>query len=294
MKKRYFIYALVAVVAVVGLMVFSGSFYTVNEGEYGVVRRFSKVVGVQSEAGLYVKMPFVDSVSTLPEKKQLYDMQPSDVLTSDKKAMIVDNYVLWRITDPLAFIQTVTFVSEMEGRIDAAVYNSIKNTMGTMEQTQIISDGSEDGSRLALNQVITDQVNGQLQSYGVEVLSVEIKRFDLPTDNEQAVFSRMVSEREQIAASYRADGNYEAAKIRNEADKQVSIIQSEAKAKAAQLEGEGEAEYMRILAEAYAGPDRAAFYEFMRSLDAARTSMSGEKTLILPADSPIARVFLEK
>lgn len=292
MKKRYFVYALVLIVAVVGLMIFYGSFYVVNEGEYGVVRRFAKVVDVQSEAGLYVKMPFIDSVSTLPEKKQLYDMQPSDVLTSDKKAMIVDNYVIWRITDPLTFIQTVSFVFEMEGRIDAAVYNSIKNTMGTMEQTAIISDSADNGSRLALNQVITEQVNEQLKSYGVEVLSVEIKRFDLPSDNEQAVFSRMISEREQMAASYRAEGNYEAAKIRNEVDKQVSIIQSEAEAKAAQLEGEGEAEYMRILSEAYAGDDRASFFEFMRSLEAARAAMSGEKTLILPADSPIAKIFL--
>jgi len=283
------------ILAALALVAATGCFYTVREGEIGVVRRFTKVVSTTVETGLHIKAPFVDSVDKLPAWQQVYDMNSSDVLTSDKKAMIVDNYVLWRIVDPRTFIQTVGQVSYMQGRIDAEVYNAIKNIMGTMAQSSIIGEKlSGESSRSNLNDMITKQVNEKLAAYGVEIIGVEIKKFDLPDKNEQAVYLRMISERDQNAAEFRAEGELEATKLRNDADKEIVVTIAEAKARAEELRGQGESEYMRILSEAYSGADRASFYEFLRTLEAAKKAFSGgNNTIILPADSILGKALTE-
>ena len=292
-KKPVRLITALAVIAILAV-IFSSAGFVVSEGKFACVKRFSRVVSVKDQAGLYFRLPFVDSVQYLEKKKMMYDMNASDVLTSDKKAMIVDNYILWRITDPLAFIRTVNSIPEVETRIDAAVYSSVKNLMGTLEQSRIISQETGDegsGGRSDINQAITLQVAENLKDYGIEIISVEIKRLDLPADNAQAIYSRMISERVQMAASFRAEGSFEAAKIKNEADKSVGILVAEAQAAAERLRGEGESEYMRILSETYQDPARSEFYEFMRMLDGTRNSLTGEKTLILSADSPLAAVL---
>ncbi len=222
----------------------------------------------------------------------MYDVPSSELLTSDAKSLVVDNYVIWVIEDPTLFTQRVGTVNEMEKRLDATIYSVVKNTMGTKLQTEIISAG--EGNRNEVNKQITEQVNSNLSSeYGVSVLSVEIKKLDLPTDNESAVYARMISDREQIAAALKAEGELEASKIRNETDKQAAIIVSEAKAESDKISGEAEAEYMRIMAAAYNSTEKQEFYEFLRSLDAARISMSdGKKVLILPASSVIGKIFI--
>lgn len=293
MKRKKIIYtAVFALIIIIAAIVLFSSMYTVREDEFGIVKMFGKITTVRDEAGLYLKVPFVEEVSSLPKNKLMYDVPSSELLTSDAKSLVVDNYVIWVIEDPTLFTQRVGTVNEMEKRLDATIYSVVKNTMGTKLQTEIISAG--EGNRNEVNKQITEQVNSNLSSeYGVSVLSVEIKKLDLPTDNESAVYARMISDREQIAAALKAEGELEASKIRNETDKQAAIIVSAAKAESDKISGEAEAEYMRIMAAAYNSTEKQEFYEFLRSLDAARISMSdGKKVLILPASSVIGKIFI--
>jgi membrane protease subunit HflC len=263
--------------------------YIVRENEYAYVTRFSKFVKIQDTAGLHFKLPLLDKIEKIPQYRMMYDIPPSEVLTGDKKTLVVDNFTVWQIDDPYTFMRTVSRISEMENRIDAIVYNAVKNTLGTMDQTAIIN--SDNSSIDDVNNKITELVNAQLKNYGVSTVAVEIKRFDLPEDNESAVYNRMISERTQMAESFRAEGNLEASKIVNETDKEVAILLSKASATAEELKGQGESEYMKIIAEAYSTEDRMNYYEFIRSLEALKVTMKGEKTLILPADSFIVRVL---
>ena len=243
---------------------------------------------VQDEPGLSVKIPFLQTVSTLPKTEMLYDLAVSDVLTSDKKSMVADSFVLWRISDPLKFIQTLSgSISNAEYRIDTVVYNSLKTVISSMKQEDVIS--GRDGELAAS---IMENVGTTFDKYGITVLAIETKRIDLPDENKAAVYERMISERGNIAASFVAEGEAEAKRIRNDADKSVEITISEAKAQGEKLRAEGEAEYMRILSEVYDTPDEADFYEFMRALDMARNGLTGDnKTLVVSSDSPIAKIF---
>lgn len=276
-------------ILIVGIVVASNTAYLVGEKEYAYVTRFSKFVKMQDTAGLHFKLPMLDQVEIIPQYRMMYDIPPSEVLTGDKKTLVVDNFAVWQIDDPYTFMKTVSRITEMENRIDAVVYNAVKNTLGTMNQADIIN--SDNGSIDLINIKITEMVNSQLKSYGVSTIAVEIKRLDLPSDNEAAVYNRMVSERTQMAESFRADGNLEASKVVNQTDKEVGILLSKAAATAEELKGEGEGEYMKIIADAYSTEDRANYYEFIRSLEALKVTMKGEKTIFLPADSYIVRVL---
>ena len=289
MKNAVKIAALVlAIILLIGL---SNSFYTVREDQYACVVRFAKIIETTEESGIHFRVPFLDSVKYFSKATQFYDIPPSEVLTSDKQNMTVDCYVLWQINDPLKFYQTLTTVDKAEQRLDAITYNELKTVMGTLAQADIINmdDGAE---RNAIYEGIATSVDELAQAYGITVEDVKIKRFDLPESNENAVYARMISERNQIAEKYTADGNYEASIIRNDVDKQVNIIVSNAKAEAAKLEAEGEAEYMRLLAAAYDNEDKKDFYEFTIALDALQQSLTGEeKTIILDADSALAKIL---
>lgn len=287
--KKYIKWIIIAVVVVALVILFTASVYTVNEGQYAYVTQFGALVSIRTEAGMAFKVPFIQDVNYLTKKQMIYNVNSSEVLTADKKAMIVDSYSIWKITDVTTFIRTVNSINEMQKRIDASAYSVIKNLMGQLQQSEIITDAEE--GRISLNKQITAQVADSLRLYGVDILSVEIKRFDLPEDNTAAVYARMISERSQMAASYKAEGEYEAAKIRNETDKQVEIIIGEAEAMARRLQGEGEEEYMRILKELYSDPEKADFYLFVRELEALKKSMTGDKTIILGPDSPLVDII---
>ncbi|MDD6089549.1 MAG: protease modulator HflC [Candidatus Limivicinus sp.] len=270
------------------IIVLGGCFYTTYPNEYTVVRQFGAVVRIVDEPGLNMKLPFIQSTSTLPKTEMIYDLAVSDVITSDKKSMVADSFVLWRIDDPLKFIQTLSGnISNAEYRIDTVVYNSLKTVISSMKQETIIS--GRDG---LLAQKIMDNVGNTFDAYGITVLAIETKRLDLPDENKAAVYERMISERGNIAASFAAEGEAEAKQIRNEADKSVQITLSEANARAEKLKAEGEAEYMRILSEIYDTPAEADFYEYMRALDMAQNALkNGNKTLVVSSDSPIAQIF---
>ena len=287
MKK----WIIAAVVVLLLLIVVSGSFYTVRENEYACIFRFSEIINTTGESGLHFKVPFVDTVKYFTKATQLYDIPPSEVLTSDKQNMTVDCYVLWSISDPQQFYRALGTTVKAEERLDAITYNALKTAMGTLAQADIINmnDGAE---RNDIYEGIASTVDKQAATYGIHVEDVKIKQFDLPESNLNAVYNRMISERNQMAEMYTADGNYDASVIRNEVDKQVNITISNAEAEAAKLVAEGEAEYMRLLAAAYNTDDKKEFYEFTLALDALKKSLDGsQKTIILDADSELAKIL---
>ncbi|HIW80108.1 MAG TPA: protease modulator HflC [Candidatus Acetatifactor stercoripullorum] len=279
---------LLAVILLAALAAGASSIVITNENEYSLVRQFGKVDHVVDQAGVSFKIPFVQSVDKLPKETLLYDLPSSDVITSDKKTMICDSYILWHITDPLKFAQTLnSSITNAENRLDTIVYNSTKNVISSNTQDDVIS--GRDGE---LSAAIVENIGDTLDQYGIELLSFETKQLDLPSDNKAAVYERMISERDNIAATYTAEGSSEAQIIRNTTDREVSVMLSEAEKNAEILIAEGEAEYMRILSEAYSDVSKQDFYSFVRSLDALKVSMEGgNKTVILSPDSPIAQIF---
>ena len=288
MKKGTILIVVLVLLAILA----ANSMFTVKENQYACTVRFSAIINTTGEAGLHFKVPFLDSVKYFTKATQLYDIPPSEVLTSDKQNMTVDCYILWSISDPLRFYQTLGSNSAAEQRLDALTYNELKTVMGTLAQADIINmdDGAE---RNQIYEGIAKDVDALAQTYGIHVEDVKIKQFDLPESNLNAVYSRMISERNQMAEKYTADGKYDASVIVNDVDKQVNIMVSNAEAEAAALVAEGEAEYMRLLAEAYDSADKKDFYEFTLALDALRQSLNGsEKTVILDANSDLAKILM--
>ncbi|MBR2310910.1 MAG: protease modulator HflC [Oscillospiraceae bacterium] len=278
----------------IGLLVVilaASSVYTVAENQYACTVRFSQIINVTDQAGLHFKVPFLDSVKYFAKTTQFYDIPPSEVLTSDKQNMTVDCYLLWSISDPKLFYQSLGTTTVAEQRLDALTYNELKTVMGTLAQADIIN--MEDGAkRNEIYASISTDVDTLAAAYGIRVEDVKIKQFDLPESNLNAVYTRMISERNQMGEKYTADGNYQASLIRNDVDKQVNIILSNAEAEAAKLVAEGEAEYMKMLAAAYDSTDKQDFYEFILALDALKKSLTGEeKTVILDADSDLAKLL---
>ena len=290
MKKIGKLLTGLAAAAVLAVVVLANSVVITRQNEYTVVRQFGEVVGVRDTPGVSFKIPFVQSTATLPNTVLLYDLPISDVITQDKKTMVADSFALWKIADPVLFIQTLNgSVSNAESRLSTIVYNSMKNIISSRTQTDVIS--GRDGELAA---DIRDGVGDTLDQYGIQLIAVETKHLDLPDDNKEAVYQRMISERNNIAASYTAPGESEAQKIRSETDREVQVMLSEAQAQAEVLIAEGEAEYMNILSDAYSDPAKAEFYSFVRALDAAKASLSGGgNTLLLSKDSPLAQLFYQ-
>ncbi len=284
MMKKIAIVIVLAVLLIVG----SSSIVITQENEYSLIRQFGKIDHVESDAGISFKIPFIQSVDKVTKAILIYDLSPSDVITRDKKTMIADSYALWKISDPIKFAQTLNgSVSNAENRLDTIIYNSMKTVISSLSQDEVIS--GRDGQ---LSQAVLDGIGNSLEQYGVTLLAFDTKRLDLPSDNKAAVYERMISERDNIAATYTAEGNSEAQIIKNTTDKEVTVMLSEAEKDAEILIAEGEAEYMRILSDAYSDESKTEFYSFVRSLDALKASMVGEnKTLILSPDSPIAQIF---
>jgi membrane protease subunit HflC len=276
------------VLAVAILILIPSSLVITYENEYSLIRQFGRVDHVIAESGISLRIPFIQSVDKLPRQTLIYDLSSSDVITSDKKTMICDSYILWRITDPLKFAQTLnSSISNAESRLDTIVYNSTKNVISSTTQDEVIT-----GRGGTLAATIMENIGTVPAQYGIELLTYEIKQLDLPSDNKAAVYERMISERANIAATYTAEGSSEAQIIRNTTDKEVTVLLSDARKQAEILIAEGEAEYMKILSDAYANPSRQEFYTFVRSLDALKLSMQGEsKTVFLSPDSPIAKIF---
>ncbi len=284
-KKSVFI---IAVVAVLAIMIINSSMVVTYPNEYTVIKQFGRIESIRQEPGLSMKIPFIQTAEKIENEVLLYDLAVSDVMTKDKKSMIADCFVLWKIEDPYKYTQTLSAQkSNAEFRIDTITYNSLKNVISSLSQEEVIS--GRDGE---LAKAIQDNIGDTLEQYGIQLLAVETKSLDLPDENKNAVYERMISERNNIAATYQAEGQEEAKEISNNTNAEIIVMQSEADAQAEEIIAKGEAEYMRILSEAYNDPEKADFYIFLRSLDAAKATMTGNnKTLIIDETSPIAQIF---
>ena len=359
MKKRTAVIILVLVAAF--LLVETASVIT-YPNEYKVIKTMGKISRVTTEPGFSLRIPLVQSETTISKSRQLYDIAPTEIYTSDKKKMEVDAYIIWRVTDPIKFTQTLnSSKANAESKISAMVYGALKATVSSTSQEELIAsrdaaldmtveedilsdveiqditsedlqenaqaaDGTQpagsapaaDGTQpqetseqpqetpdgmkvidentrvISLSNKILEQLDKDYdpEQYGIEIQMVKIKKLDLPDENKDAVYNRMITERKNIAAAYKAQGESEAQKIRNMTDRETEVMLSEANAKAARLEAEGEAEYMKILSDAYNDPDKAEYYLFVRQLDAAKKSLkNGNTTLFLDSDSPLASIF---
>lgn len=280
------------VIAAVSAVGIAAGTYVVPNGSYGVITRFGKISSIVSDPGLYIKVPFADSVKMVSKKVQLFDVQPSDVITKDKKSMVADDYILWKVSDPKLYIKTLGgFMTSAEDRVSVGVFNATKNIISSMTQDEVIEARGE-----KLTDMITKEANSDIGGYGIEITEASVKALDLPDDNKASVYQRMISERNNIAAGYTAKGSAEAQKIRNQTDKDVAVLKADAEKKAAAIEAEGEAEYMKTLSDAYGTEEKADFYAYSRSLEALRKSMkgSGEKTLILDKDSEFVKILYGK
>ena len=288
MKKTRGKKGIVIVCLLLILIVGGSSMVVTYPNEYAVIKQFGKIVDVRENPGLSVRMPFIQHVDKIEKEVLLYDLAVSDVMTKDKKSMIADCFVLWEINDPRKYTQTLSAQkSNAEYRINTIVYNSLKNVISSLSQEEVIS--GRDGE---LASFIKDNIGDTLGQYGITLLAVETKSLDLPDENKAAVYERMISERNNIAATYQAEGEEEAKEIANNTKAEITVMQSEADAQAEETIAKGEAEYMRILSEAYNNEEKADFYLYLRSLDAAKATMKGDnKTLIIDESSPLADIF---
>ena len=324
--KKLMIGLVVFFVVIIG---FNMVTYTTMENEYTVVKQFGNIKKINSSAGLRVRIPFIQTVNSIPKSMQFYDLPNSDVITSDKKTMIVNAYVILEVTDPKLFTSSLNAnTSIAEGRIDVIVYNAIKTTISNMTQEEVIvsrddkievstddaalddveindittengevveADKIEKPEVIAISKKLLECVGTQCDQYGIRIKNIEIKVLDLPDENKEAVYQRMITERNNIAAAYTAQGHSEAQIIKNTTDKEVKVMKSEASASADKIIAEGEAEYMKILSDAYNNQKKADFYIYSKALDTARESLKdGETTLFLDSDSPIAQIFQGK
>ena len=372
MKKRSTV--IIAALVIVYLIINMAAVIT-YPNEYKVIKTMGKISRVTTEPGFSLRIPLVQSETTISKSRQLYDIAPTEIYTSDKKKMEVDAYIIWKVTDPIKFTQTLnSSKASAESKISAMVYGALKATVSSTSQEELIAsrdaaldmtveedtlsdveiqditseelqedakaaeggqtaaggdqtaaggagaektDGGKepqgedtteqpqetaDGMKvidentrvISLSSKILEQLDKDYdpEQYGIEIQMVKIKKLDLPDENKDAVYNRMITERKNIAAAYKAQGESEAQKIRNMTDRETEVMLSEANAKAAQLEAEGEAEYMRILSGAYNDPEKAEYYLFVRQLDAAKKSLeNGNTTLFLDSDSPLASIF---
>ena len=289
MNKGFMLSTFIIFAAVVVIFALPFCCYIVGPNEYGALFKFGKIVSVSDTPGIKFMMPGVNTVRKITKKLHLYDIPRSGVITKDKKSMIADNYVTWRVIDPVKYIQTLNAIeARARERIEAAVYNAIKNVISSMTQDEVIEAR---GGRLSTK--IAEDSNSDIGMYGIAIVQTEIKALDLPNDNKAAVYERMISERQNIAASFTAEGNSEAQKIRNRTDREAAIKLAGAEQSADILVAEGEAEYMRILQSAYNTPEKAEFYNFLRSLDALKKSFSGkgEKVIMLDKDSKLGKLL---
>ena len=289
MSKGFMLRTCLIFAAIIAAFALTFCCYIVGPNEYGALFKFGKIVSVSDTPGIKFMMPGVNTVRTITKKLHFYDIPRSGVITKDKKSMIADNYVTWRVTDPVKYIQTLNAIeARARERIEAAVYNAVKNVISSMTQDEVIEAR---GGKLSTK--IAADSNSDIGMYGIAIVQTEIKALDLPNDNKAAVYERMISERQNIAASFTAEGNSEAQKIRNSTDRLAAVRIAGAEQSADILVSEGEVEYMRILQSAYNTPEKAEFYNFLRSLDALKKSFSGkgEKIIMLDKDSELGRMI---
>jgi membrane protease subunit HflC len=287
MKKdiRTIVFSVIAI-----LVIFIGtSFFGYNTKNNNVlIVQLGEVVDTKTEPGIYFKIPIIQTTKNIYVGERLYDIPSSEVITSDKKSMIANCYVTWKITDPKKYYQTLSSEAVAQGRIDVVVYNAMKNVISSTSQDDVI--GGKDGS---LGETIMKKIS--MEQYGITITANEIKVLDLPDVNKDAVYNRMISERNAIAAEYKANGERDAKNIRSAADAKARTLISDAQVIAASAKAEGESGYFKTLADAYgASPERQEFYNFIIGLDAMKESLAKGGTIAIDKDSPLYNILINQ
>jgi len=266
----------VAIIVVIAAIFLPSFFFIIDETEQAVVLRFGEIQKSVTEAGLYTKTPFIDNVRKFDKRIQIYDVDAERIYSKDKKTILTDTFALWRIVDPRKFIETMKSEQIALTRIDDVVYSHVRNTFGKLDYDDIIS-----GKRTDVLDEITTLAAYDMKDFGIEIISVRVKRADLPDENRNAVFERMKSERIQEASLIRAEGNREAQKLRAEADKEAQIMIATAQKKADIIIGTGDAEAVAVYADAYnRDPD---FYEFMKRLEVYEMTLADANYILGPS-----------
>ena len=272
------------------ILVFLGltSIFIVDETEQVVVLQFGKPVRIITEPGLHIKVPFPIQEKNVFDNRLLeYDSPPEEILSKDKKSLIVDNYVRWQIVDPLQFLKTVQAIPTALSRMDDIVYSELRRELGTHDMVEIITENREE-----LMEKVTVASNKATLDYGIEVVDVRIRRVDLPSQNEESIYARMDAERKRQANKFRSEGEEEAQKIRATTDRDKTIILADAYKQAERIRGEGDAKAVEVYADAYSADPK--FYEFVSTLDAYKKIIDDKTMLVLPSDSRLFKLLLGK
>jgi membrane protease subunit HflC len=276
----------IGILAVVGglIAIWNLALFQVPQWMQAIVVQLGEPVRTVQEPGLYAKLPFIQTVLYFDKRLLEYDASPKELLTKDKQQLVVDNYVRWRIADPLQYYRTLRSEAGAQSRLDDVVYSNLRETLGRHTLRDVVNERRPD-----LMKEVTAHSDEKAREYGIEIVDVRIKRADLPEKNELNVFNRMRTERERQAKKFRAEGDEEARKIRSEADKQVQILLADARQNAEVMRGEGDALAVKIFADAY-GRD-VEFYELVRTLEAYRNTIGDGTTLILSPHSDFFRLL---
>ena len=286
MSKQGFAVAFIGIV--IGLLVLGASpFYIVDVTQNAIVVQLGKPVRNVTEGGLYLKVPFIEEVTYFDKRLLDYDSNAQDVITQDKKTLLLDNFAKWRITDPLKVYQAFQSQRGALQRLHDIIYSELRVELGRHELAEIVSS-----TRSQLMAVVTQRANEKASAYGIEIQDVRIKRADLPEQNEKAVFSRMQAERERQAKQYRAEGAEEAQKIKSEAEKDREIILAEAYRESEELRGGGDAKAFKIYADAYRQDPH--FFEFTRTMEAYRKTLKDKTTILVSPDSEYFRFLKQR
>ena len=266
------------IAGVIAIIILSSSMFTVHMTQNAIVLELQKPKETITAPGLYFKIPFFQRVKYFSNQLLDNDSSPAEVITKDKKNLLIDNFTMFRIVEPLKFLETVRGEQGARARLDDIVYSELRVEIGQHNLTNIVT-----GTRDAIMTKVTKEANKKAAEYGLEVVEVRIKRTDLPPEIANSIFNRMRTERERIAMEYRSEGKEEATKIRAETDKEKTILVAEAYKKEQTIRGEGDGMSTKIYADAFRKDPK--FYSFMRSMEAYKKSLKTDTTLLMSEDS---------
>ena len=275
----------VLIIAVI-LVTINLSVYTISMVEQAVITQLGKPVKNVDEPGLHFKIPFIQKITKFPKQLLDYDSAPTEILTKDKKNLLIDNYAKWRILDSLKLLQTVRDTNGAQSRLDDIIYSELRVELGRHNLIDIVST-----TRDEIMKLVTKRTNEKAKEYGISVLDVRIKRADMPQEIANSIYNRMRTERERIAKEYRAQGKEEAQKIRAKTDKEKIVLLAEAYKKEQGIKGEGDAKSIKIYAESLEKDPE--FYSFIRSMEAYKILFKEKSTIILPPDTEFFRFLKE-
>jgi len=271
------------------LLILITNIFVVKENEYKIVRQFGEIKETYKDPGIHIKIPFIQTVTSLPKHQMIYHFSEEEINTKDKRRIIADNYAIWRINDVRKMINNAGNIVNAQSRMEEFIYSVVRSELGHLNYNEIIND--ENSSRGSLNDNITAKVNELLKkdNYGIEVVDVRMKRTDLPKENEHAVFNDMISEREKMAQKYLSEGDADKRSIEATTDRTVAEMLAKAKKDAAVIRSEGEAQAAKIYNESFSKDPQ--FYELYRTLESYKKTIGEDTVIILPSDSPYARVL---